>query len=304
VNSVLSQSFTNEEFEVVVVNDSGRPLAVEPWQDSPRVRVINTNRRERSVARNTGAAVATGRYLHFLDDDDWLRQDAWAHLWRLSHETHAAWLYGESQLVQRDGKDLIRLHHGFHGNCFLPAMSGEWIPLQSSLIERRLFHRLGGFSPVLAGPEDIDLLRRVCLHADVAETPHVIASIERGDAGSTTDYRRHPALSRWAREAILADQAAFARMKATARSSFWCGRLLRIYATSAAWNLRRRHLAVAASRLTYGAAAILLAGIRILSVTFWRGVLRRYESPTFARGMKARSAVGMSATPSRKGVAG
>jgi glycosyltransferase involved in cell wall biosynthesis len=164
VNSVLSQSFTNEEFEVVVVNDSGRPLAVEPWQDSPRVRVINTNRRERSVARNTGAAVATGRYLHFLDDDDWLRQDAWAHLWRLSHETHAAWLYGESQLVQRDGKDLIRLHHGFHGNCFLPAMSGEWIPLQSSLIERRLFHRLGGFSPVLAGPDRQQI--HPGLHAD------------------------------------------------------------------------------------------------------------------------------------------
>lgn len=58
VCSVLDQAFTVADFEVIVVNDSGRPLPDDNWQHSERVQLINTNRRERSVARNTGAALA------------------------------------------------------------------------------------------------------------------------------------------------------------------------------------------------------------------------------------------------------
>src|SRR5688500_14656882 len=84
VTSVLNQSFTDDDFEIIVVNDSGHPLPQASWQQSARVRVLNTQRRERSVARNTGAAVAHGKYLHFLDDDDWLCSDAVQKWWELA----------------------------------------------------------------------------------------------------------------------------------------------------------------------------------------------------------------------------
>src|SRR5215467_1378107 len=84
VSSVLSQTFDKDDFEVIVVNDSGSPLIKAEWQSSPRVSIVNTNRRERSVARNTGAALAKGKYLHFLDDDDWLFPEALTHFWQLS----------------------------------------------------------------------------------------------------------------------------------------------------------------------------------------------------------------------------
>ena len=47
-----------------------------------------------AVWRNAGATVAQGRYLHFLDDDDWLEQGALQALWELSQQRDAAWLYG------------------------------------------------------------------------------------------------------------------------------------------------------------------------------------------------------------------
>src|SRR5258706_4760557 len=78
VQSVLDQSLTPGDFEVIVVNDSGRPLPAGDWQASPRVRQIDIQRRGQSVARNAGAAIARGRYLHFLDDDDWLLPGALA----------------------------------------------------------------------------------------------------------------------------------------------------------------------------------------------------------------------------------
>ena len=286
VNSVLSQSFDKADFEVIVVNDSGEPLPWRDWQSSNRVQVIQTNRRERSVARNTGAAIARGKYLHFLDDDDWLFPDALCHFWQLSQNKQAAWLYGSSQLVARNGDKLIQLHHEIHGNCFLQAMAGEWIPLQSSLIEAKLFHRLGGFSASITGPEDIDLFRRICLYGDVAGTSILVASIERGEAGSTTNYSQHSEQSRLAREQILDDPLAFHRMKESATSAYWLGRMLRIYFTSAIWNLQHRRPAMAASRLVSGMEVILLSHIRICSVAFWNALLKPYQSPTFARGMR------------------
>lgn len=286
VDSVLSQSFDKADFEVIVVNDSGEPLQWQDWQSSSRVQVIKTNRRERSIARNAGAAIARGKYLHFLDDDDWLFPDALCHFWQLSQDSQAVWLYGSSQLVERNGRILIQLHHEIQGNCFLQAMAGEWIPLQSSLIEAKLFHRLGGFSPLITGPEDIDLFRRVCLYGDITETSDLIASIERGDAGSTTNYNQHSELSRLAREQILDDPVAFHRMKESTTSGYWLGKMLRIYFTSVIWNLQQKRLAIAASRVVSGLAVTVLSHFRIFSASFWSAFLKSYQSPTFARGIR------------------
>ena len=60
VYSVLDQDFSDAAIEVIVVNDSRNQLPEEDWQQCDRVRIIHTNRRERSIARNTGAAVAVG----------------------------------------------------------------------------------------------------------------------------------------------------------------------------------------------------------------------------------------------------
>lgn len=289
VCSVLDQEFGHDDFEVIVVNDSGRSLPYMDWQNSRRVQIVSTNRRERSVARNTGAAIAKGKYLHFLDDDDWLFPDALHHLWQLSQNNQKAWLYGSSQLMERNGRELIQLHHDIHGNCFLHAMAGEWIPLQSSLIHAELFHRLGGFSALITGPEDIDLFRRICLYGATAGTSSLIAHIERGKAGSTTNYNQHPELSRRAREQILDEPVAFHRMKESATSAYWLGRMSRIYFTSVIWNLKHRRLAIAASRLVSGLTVILLSHFKIASWSFWNALLKPYQSPTFARGIRLSS---------------
>jgi glycosyltransferase involved in cell wall biosynthesis len=286
VNSILSQSFSRADFEIIIVNDSNIALPVCDWSTSSRVQIIQTDHRERSVARNAGAAMARGKYLHFLDDDDWLFPDAFDHLWELSLQYQVPWLYGDTQLVDRHGHDLIQLHHGMQGNCFLQAMAGEWIPLQSSLIDSQLFHKLGGFSPLITGPEDIDLFRRICLHGAIAGTPNLIANIERGDDGSTTNYKLHSVMSHAAREDIISTPGVFARMRKGATSAFWCGKLLRVYLTSAVWNLQQRRLFTVFSRLVYGIAAILTSGFHLFSSHFWTAFFKSYQSPTFQYGIK------------------
>ena len=155
VNSVLSQEFTADEFEIIVVNDSDKPLDQADWQQSERVQLFHTKQHERSIARNTGAAIARGRYLHFLDDDDWLLPNALENLWHLANSSDAVWLYGGTQLVDRNGKSIIKLHQGISGNGFIQVLAGEHIHLQASLIEAVTFFAVGGFNPLLAGPEGL-----------------------------------------------------------------------------------------------------------------------------------------------------
>lgn len=286
VESVLTQSLPASELEVIVVNDSGVPLPEADWQKSERVQVITTNRRERSIARNTGAAVAKGQYLHFLDDDDWLFADAYQHLFELRQSSDAKWLYGMTQLVNRELDPLIQLRHGLNGNCFAQAMSGEWIPLQSSWIERKTFMRVGGFNPLLTGPEDIDLLRRVLLEEEIAETPNLIAHVIMGGAGSTTDYDRHPQASRWARENILDMSNVFQRMRASAVNPSWRGRMVRVYLTSVVWNLQKRRLFTATSRTFLSVASIFTAGSGVFSRDFWQAIAKPYSSGTFEAGIR------------------
>jgi glycosyltransferase involved in cell wall biosynthesis len=282
----LVQDIPHIEFEVIVVNDAGLPLEKADWQRSDRVQIIQTNKRERSVARNTGAAIAKGQYLHFLDDDDWLFPGAYQHLWRLSRSSEAKWLYGMTQLVDRQDRPSIQLRHDLHGNCFIQAMAGEWIPLQSSWIERKSFLRIGGFNPLLAGPEDIDLLRRILLEEEVAETPNLIAQVIMRGRASTTDYVHHSEASRWAREHILNASGIHGRMASSAVGPPWKGRMLRVYLTSMIWNLHRWQLFIALSRMYFAFKSLLQSGMSLFSRRFWSAVTKPYASLTFERGIQ------------------
>ena len=286
VTSVLDQSFMAGEFEVIVVNDSGLPLPEADWQNSGFVRLIHTRGRERCVARNTGAAIASGKYLHFLDDDDWLLPDAMNAFWDLSRASDAVWLYGGSLLVDRQDQPLIQLHHKLSGNCLVQVMAGEWIPLQASLIDAQAFFSVGGFNPHIPGTEDIDLVRRIALHGELAETSEIVAAIRMGADGSSTDYALAAQARRWAREAVLDEPTAFARMRASANTSAWRGRLVRAYLTSVEWNLAHRRLFAALSRATFAMTGFVLTGHRLLSGDFWRSLAQNYESETFIRGFR------------------
>jgi glycosyltransferase involved in cell wall biosynthesis len=288
VESVLAQEFDAGQHEVIVVNDSGQPLPPLGFEHDPRVQIVTTGRRERSVARNTGAAIARGAYLHFLDDDDWLVPGAMAALHDLAvRHPQAGFLYGATQVVDRQSKPILQLRPHQVGNCAVQTMAGEWIPLQASLIKSSAFYAVGGFNVLITGPEDIDLLRRIALTWDLAETDAIVATVGMGADNSSTNYTDHPRQSRIAREQILNQDGVFSRMRASAATPAWQGRLTRIYATSAIWNFQRGRWLTALSRLLAALWSLAAAGSALLHGSYWRALRRPYASETFARGFAA-----------------
>ena len=280
VRSVLTQECTHADFEVVVVNDSGVPLRKADWHTEPRVRIINTNKCERSFARNTGASIARGKYLAFLDDDDWILPGALENFWDLaSKHPEAAWLYGGIRIVDEHSTALAEINSGLSGNCFAQIMGGAWAPIQASLIQARAFFDIGGFNPFINGTEDEDLCRRTAFHGEFANTSHVVACLFRGQTWNTsTNYRRAPEDTRFSRDRILAEQKALQRFLASIDSSFWSGRILRVYLSTASWNLRRGNYGTTLSRGLYSLAIFGLSVKHIFTQNYWTG-FRAHHAP-------------------------
>ena len=273
VHSVLDQAFDAAAVEVIVINDSGQPLPPEPWQRSERVRILHTQQRERSVARNTGAATAQGAYLCFLDDDDWLLPGALATFWELAQrEPEAAWLYGGIQVVGSGGQVLAERNSGLQGYCLAQIMGGAWVPIQSSLVRAAEFFAVGGYNPFIRGTEDQDLCRRIAARGALANTPLPVACLFRGDQWHTsTDYGRAAEDTRHSRDAVVAEPGALRRMLASAGSSYWHGRIAHVYLSLARWQWRRRPL-TAASRALHGLIALLLAAPHWFRQEFWQAL--------------------------------
>lgn len=77
LDSILAQTFTN--FEVILVDDgspdnSGKICDEYAIKDS-RVRVIHKENGGLSSARNAGIDIAQGKYLGFVDSDDYIAED-------------------------------------------------------------------------------------------------------------------------------------------------------------------------------------------------------------------------------------
>jgi glycosyltransferase involved in cell wall biosynthesis len=280
VQSVLDQTFSQEDFEVIVVNDSGEALPAEAWQRSNQVRVIQTNRRERSVARNTGAAIAQGKYLCFLDDDDWLLPGALEQFWDLAcRNGDAAWLYGGIRVTSEAGECLAEVNSGLHRNCFAQIVGGAWAPIQASLVRADRFYAVGGYDPAIIGTEDLDLCTRIALGGTFANTPATVACLLRGESWHTsTNYRRAPDDIRTSRDRVLSEPGAFRRLLESADSGFWHGRILRVYLSVVVSNLRHRRLFAAVSRAVCAVAWFAMSGKHVVTPGFWEG-LKAHHAP-------------------------
>lgn len=274
VKSVLDQEFSSADFEVVVVNDSGNLLPKADWQSSPRVNIINTNRSERSFARNSGAAIARGKYLAFLDDDDWILPGALDAFWRLVNQApQAVWLYGGIRIVDEKIRTLAEINSGLSGNCFAQIMGGAWAPIQSSLIRTHTFFDIGGFNPFICGTEDEDLCRRASFHGNFANTLEVVACLFRGSTWNTsTNYLRGPEDVKYSRNLILSKPGAFQRLRKSVTSSYWSGRVLRVYLSTIVWNIKKKLLFTSLSRVFYSVLFLTLSFKYLFSRSYWSGL--------------------------------
>lgn len=93
IDSLLAQTYGN--IEIILVDDGSKDRCPEICdkysQADGRIRVIHQENRgpAAAAARNKGIAVSKGRYLIFVDSDDWVEKEYVENLYRLLTETKA-----------------------------------------------------------------------------------------------------------------------------------------------------------------------------------------------------------------------
>lgn len=179
IDSVLTQ--TIPRFEIIVVDDGSPDPVAAVVAQYPGVQYIRQPNRGLSAARNTGVEASRGEYLVFLDADDRLLPEHFAHALR-TFELYpdVAMVLGDFRYFGADG-----LHHR-HG-C-LPAVDvyetllrgGFPGPPATAMVRRAAFDTLDGFSSDLRSGEDLDLWLRIAQRFSVRCHHELVA-----------EYRRH-----------------------------------------------------------------------------------------------------------------
>lgn len=106
VESILAQTYRN--LEIILVDDGAKDasgsLCEELAARDARISVIHKENGGLSSARNAGIDIATGDYLAFVDSDDWIEPDMYAHMLGLMKRYDARLVCaGRYDVDSRDG---------------------------------------------------------------------------------------------------------------------------------------------------------------------------------------------------------
>ncbi len=170
LESVFNQTY--QQFEVIVVNDGSTDKSLEiasRYTDSC-LRIISTENRGVSAARNTGIELANNKWIAFLDADDW-----WdvAYLTEMletisEHPEQRLFASGRSRVFT---SEIERYHHQLlpeEGKVsilnYLEVIAHYLPPINSSnsIIKKEVFDEKGYFRIHQKRHEDHDLWLRLC----------------------------------------------------------------------------------------------------------------------------------------------
>jgi glycosyltransferase involved in cell wall biosynthesis len=160
IESVRNQSY--QFLEIIVVDDGSTDNTKDVSLSYPDVSYVFQKNAGLSAARNTGFKHAKGKYLVFLDADDWLLPSALEiNVKYLSQDTKAAFVAGGYEAhYEFDGKVNVKQQH-ITGDYYCELLKRNFIAMHATVMYQDwVFHKFQ-YNTSMRYCEDYDLYLRI-----------------------------------------------------------------------------------------------------------------------------------------------
>lgn len=168
LTSVLGQEYRN--IEIIVIDDGSDDFEYASLtQLDPRIKVLRLEGKGVSVARNTGMAASTGRYIAFLDADDvWFPGKLKAQIQYFETHPDVGCVFGgfikwyadesgrfpEASTLWQDCSRITTCEEERSGWIYTRLLTGLLVGMNTAVIRREVFDLLGGFDESMRIGED------------------------------------------------------------------------------------------------------------------------------------------------------
>lgn len=173
--SVAQQEYP--ALEIVVVDDGSTDTTRAVAESYPGVRYFYQPNQGLSAARNAGAAHSTGRYLVFLDADDWLLPNALkTNVQYLQQDPVLAFVSGGHNKMFTEIGTVGHEAQAISGHHYYHLLHGNYIGMHAAVMYQRWVFEEFAYDPTLKTCEDYDLYLRITRTYPVAHHTQRIAA--------------------------------------------------------------------------------------------------------------------------------
>jgi glycosyltransferase involved in cell wall biosynthesis len=236
IDSVRAQDF--HDLEIIVVDDGSTDrtaTVLAAFGDA--IRVIRQPNGGMSSARNAGIAAAGGKFVAFLDADDWWLAGKLSRQVELMQARPEIGFSSAAARVEDPGGQLVNLWacEGWQSRCLVDLFaSNAGIAGGSSalMVRRTLFDEVGVYDETLGGAEDADLwirLAAVTEYGCIAE-PLVVVLRRPDSVSRNVERMRQGAIRMMRKNRHL--------LPADLRGNYWRACLASLYSDYAKWRHR------------------------------------------------------------------
>lgn len=187
VDSVLHQTYKN--FELLVIDDGSVDDTACIIKQCDNVKYFYQPHQGLSAARNTGIKKSSGKYLVFLDADDWLEKDALTHnYFIIADKPQLAFVSGNYYLLKAKTNNLFPVTTCVADNHYLRLLQCNYIGMHATVMFCRWVFDQFCYDEKLEACEDYDLYLNITRKYPVQHHDKFIATYYFQESGISHKY--------------------------------------------------------------------------------------------------------------------
>lgn len=188
IKSILTQTYAN--IELIVIDDGSTDATASLMDTYSSVQYVYQDNKGLSSARNNGIRRARGKYLVFLDADDWLQPDAIENNMAVfPQHPHIAFVSGNYFLLRAETGILEEVVASVSENHYMELLQRNYIGMHAAVMFSDWVLQKMQYDESLAACEDYDLYLRIARQYPVAHHQKFIATYYFHENGLSHNYK-------------------------------------------------------------------------------------------------------------------